>query len=113
MATLTKILSDLTAEAFKAEGLDPAYGFVTTSDRPDLAQFQCNGALAAAKAAKANPRAIAFPIPLLAPVTAAVRPLSPSSIGDSIAALERGAQVCSRSLRARGSETQPRVCKPY
>ena len=59
MATLTKILSDLTAEAFKAEGLDPAYGFVTTSDRPDLAQFQCNGALAAAKAAKANPRAIA------------------------------------------------------
>ncbi|MFO1247409.1 MAG: arginine--tRNA ligase [Alphaproteobacteria bacterium] len=29
------------------------------SDRPDLAQFQCNGALAAAKAAKANPRAIA------------------------------------------------------
>ena len=29
------------------------------ADRPDLAQFQCNGALAAAKAAKANPRAIA------------------------------------------------------
>lgn len=59
MATLTKILSDIAADAFKAEGLDPAHGFVTTSDRPDLAQFQCNGALAAAKAAKANPRAIA------------------------------------------------------
>ena len=29
------------------------------SDRPDLAEFQCNGALAAAKLAKANPRAIA------------------------------------------------------
>ena len=60
MATLTKILSDVAAEAFRAEGLDPAHGHVTTSDRPDLAQFQCNGALAAAKAAKANPRAIAF-----------------------------------------------------
>jgi arginyl-tRNA synthetase len=32
---------------------------VQVSDRPDLAQFQCNGALAAAKAAKTNPRAIA------------------------------------------------------
>lgn len=59
MATLTQILTDLTAQAFAAEGLDPAYGTVTTSDRPDLAQFQCNGALAVAKAAKANPRAIA------------------------------------------------------
>jgi arginyl-tRNA synthetase len=59
MAALTKILSDLVADAFRAEGLDPAHGHVTTSDRPDLAQFQCNGALAAAKAAKANPRAIA------------------------------------------------------
>lgn len=59
MASLTKILSDLAAQAFAAEGLDPAHGHVTTSDRPDLAQFQCNGALAAAKAAKANPRAVA------------------------------------------------------
>jgi arginyl-tRNA synthetase len=35
------------------------FGQVQPSDRPDLAQFQCNGALAAAKAAKTNPRAIA------------------------------------------------------
>ena len=59
MATLTQILTDLTSDAFKAEGLDPAHGHVTTSDRPDLAQFQCNGALAAAKAQKQNPRALA------------------------------------------------------
>ena len=32
------------------------------SDRPDLADFQCNGAMAAAKQAKANPREIAQPI---------------------------------------------------
>ncbi|MFM9864149.1 MAG: arginine--tRNA ligase [Micropepsaceae bacterium] len=59
MTTLTQILTTLAADAFKAEGLDPAYGTVTTSDRPDLAQFQCNGALAAAKAQKQNPRALA------------------------------------------------------
>jgi arginyl-tRNA synthetase len=58
MATLTQILTALAADAFAAEGLDPAYGTVTTSDRPDLAQFQCNGALAAAKAQKQNPRAL-------------------------------------------------------
>jgi arginyl-tRNA synthetase len=32
---------------------------VVVSDRPDLADFQCNGALAAAKTARANPREIA------------------------------------------------------
>jgi len=56
------LLADLTAvvgAAFAAEGLDPALGRVQVSDRPDLAQFQSNGALAAAKAAKANPRALA------------------------------------------------------
>ncbi len=59
MSSLTAALSRLAGEAFAAEGLDAAFGQVQVSDRPDLAQFQCNGALAAAKAAKANPRAIA------------------------------------------------------
>src|ERR1700681_2639168 len=59
---MTSLLSELSAiagSAFAAEGLPPELGQVQFSDRPDLAQFQCNGALAAAKAAKANPRAIA------------------------------------------------------
>src|SRR6185437_8964923 len=47
------------ADAFAAEGMDRRFGQVQASDRPDLAQFQCNGALAAAKQAKTNPRAIA------------------------------------------------------
>jgi arginyl-tRNA synthetase len=59
MTSLTMDLSRMAGEAFVAEGLDSAFGMVQVSDRPDLAQFQCNGALAAAKAAKANPRAIA------------------------------------------------------
>src|ERR1700760_761967 len=58
-ARLTAELSRTLGEAFAAEGLSETYGQVQVSDRPDLAQFQCNGALAAAKAAKSNPRAIA------------------------------------------------------
>lgn len=54
--TLTAELSALVGEAFAAEGFDAASGAVRVSDRPDLAQFQCNGALGAAKAAGRNPR---------------------------------------------------------
>jgi len=59
MNSLLAELSATAGAAFAAEGLPPEFGQVQVSDRPDLAQFQCNGALAAAKAAKANPRAIA------------------------------------------------------
>jgi arginyl-tRNA synthetase len=59
MTSFTDQLSAIAAKAFVAQGLDPAFGQVIVSGRPDLAQFQCNGALAAAKAAKQNPRAIA------------------------------------------------------
>ena len=57
--TLLNRLSSLIGNAFEAEGLDPALGRVHASDRPDLAQFQCNGALAAAKQVKSNPRDLA------------------------------------------------------
>ncbi|MDE2357647.1 MAG: arginine--tRNA ligase [Alphaproteobacteria bacterium] len=59
MSDLKSALSQAAAAAFAALGLDPALGRVTLSDRPDLADFQCNGALAAARAAKRNPREIA------------------------------------------------------
>jgi arginyl-tRNA synthetase len=59
MTSLTGELSAVLARAFTAEGLAESFGLVTLSDRPDLAQFQCNGALAAAKAEKKNPRDIA------------------------------------------------------
>ena len=45
--------------AFAACGLPPELGRVIESGRPDLAPFQCNGALAAAKLAKKTPRDIA------------------------------------------------------
>jgi arginyl-tRNA synthetase len=59
MTSLASELSRLVGEAFAAEGLSESFGQVQVSDRPDLAPFQCNGALAAAKASKTNPRAIA------------------------------------------------------
>lgn len=57
--TLVSDLSRIAGEAFAAEGLPSHFGQVQVSDRPDLAQFQCNGALAAAKVSKSNPREIA------------------------------------------------------
>ncbi len=62
--TLLDDLSKLVGEAFVSEGLDHGLGAVKPADRPDLAQFQCNGALPAAKAAKKNPREIAEAIKL-------------------------------------------------
>jgi arginyl-tRNA synthetase len=59
MTSLLAELSAIAGAAFAAEGLRPEIGQVQVSDRPDLAEFQCNGALAAAKLAKSNPRAIA------------------------------------------------------
>jgi arginyl-tRNA synthetase len=59
MSSLPSLLSEIVGRVFAEAGLDPAFGKVTVSNRPDLAQFQCNGALAAAKAAKRPPRAIA------------------------------------------------------
>ena len=59
-------MSDLKTEwgeaveaAFAQAGLPPELGRVTASDRPDLADFQSNGALAAAKRVGKNPREIA------------------------------------------------------
>lgn len=59
MIGLTEELSAIAGAAFAAEGFPETYGRVQVSDRPDIAQFQCNGALPVAKQAKSNPRIIA------------------------------------------------------
>ncbi len=56
------LLSDLTrifGDAFEQAGLDRTFGSVAVSQRPELGQFQCNGALPAAKEAGRPPREIA------------------------------------------------------
>ena len=40
------------SEAFEKAGYDRTYGKVTLSNRPDLCEYQCNGAMAGAKATK-------------------------------------------------------------
>ncbi|SJM56283.1 Arginyl-tRNA synthetase [Brevundimonas diminuta 3F5N] len=59
MTDLKTSLSEAVGAAFAAEGVDQTLARVTASDRPDLADFQSNGALAAAKALKANQRELA------------------------------------------------------
>jgi arginyl-tRNA synthetase len=59
MSSLTDILSEFVRDAFRAEGLPAEHAGVTPSNRPDLGQFQSNGALAVAKSLKRNPREIA------------------------------------------------------
>ena len=59
MADIASELSTACGQAFEAIGLDTALGQVRRADRPDLADYQCNGAMAAAKAARRNPREIA------------------------------------------------------
>ncbi len=59
---MKKILEALTEEmekAFAAAGYEGRLGRVTLSNRPDLCEFQCNGAMAGAKLYKKSPVAIA------------------------------------------------------
>ncbi len=53
------VLSEILKEGFKKAGYDERYGTVTLSNRPDLCQYQCNGALAAAREYKKAPFQIA------------------------------------------------------
>ena len=59
---MEKILDIITAKmqkAFEEAGYDASFGRVTVSNRPDLCEYQCNGALAAAKTYKCAPIQIA------------------------------------------------------
>ena len=59
---MEKILNIITAkmeQAFVDAGYDAAFGKVTVSNRPDLCEYQCNGALSAAKQYKCAPIQIA------------------------------------------------------
>ena len=59
---MEKILDIITAkmqQAFADAGYDPNFGRVTVSNRPDLCEYQCNGALSAAKTYKCAPIMIA------------------------------------------------------
>ena len=49
MKKILDILSEEMGKAFEAAGYDASLGRVTVSNRPDLCEYQCNGAMAGAK----------------------------------------------------------------
>ena len=59
MRTILDLITDEMVKAFEAAGLDAKYAKVTVSNRPDLCEYQCNGAMAAAKEYKKAPIMIA------------------------------------------------------
>ncbi|MHB8528454.1 MAG: arginine--tRNA ligase [Caulobacteraceae bacterium] len=59
MSDLPSALGEAAAAAFATLGMDAEFGRVVRSDRTDLADFQVNGALAAGRSARRNPRDIA------------------------------------------------------
>ena len=59
MKKIIDILKEKVTEGFVKAGYDARYGFITNSNRPDLCQYQCNGAMAAAKEYKKAPAMIA------------------------------------------------------
>ncbi len=59
MKTVLEILSEELKSAFEKAGYDTEFAKATVSNRPDLCQFQCNGAMALAKKYKKAPIAIA------------------------------------------------------
>lgn len=128
MSDLKRALSEAVAAAFAELGIPEEYGRVTTSDRPDLADFQCNGAMAAAKVARKPPREIAAGVvekltghPALASVEIAglgfinirVSPGALSSRANEIAADERaGASLAEPARRVMVDYGGPNVAKP-
>ena len=59
MKKLTELMAEELSAAFEKAGYDPVYGKVNVSSRPDLCEYQCNGAMAGAKAYKKAPFMIA------------------------------------------------------
>lgn len=59
MKEVLSFIKEEVTTAFVASGYDAGYGSVSLSNRPDLCEYQCNGALAAAKKYKKAPMEIA------------------------------------------------------
>lgn len=60
--SIEKVINKKLKNVFEQLGINTKFAIVKTSDRPDLSDFQCNGALALSKELKKNPREIALSI---------------------------------------------------
>lgn len=59
MKDISEKLTEILGKAFESAGYDPSFSRVGVSNRPDLCEYQCNGAMAAAKQYHKAPLAIA------------------------------------------------------
>ena len=59
MKKIIDLIAEELADAFEKAGYDRSYARVTLSNRPDLCEYQCNGAMAGAKTYKKAPLMIA------------------------------------------------------
>ena len=59
MKKILDLISEEMQQAFETAGYDSSLGKVTLSNRPDLCEYQCNGAMAGAKLYKKAPIMIA------------------------------------------------------
>ena len=99
MEKIVDLISREVSGAFEKAGFDAAFGKVTVSNRPDLCEFQCNGAMPAAKTYRRAPIQIAQAVaeqlnsnPMFS-LVAAVNPgflnlsVSPAWLRDYVAAM--------------------------
>jgi arginyl-tRNA synthetase len=120
MKDLAGALTEANAAAFAAVGVDACHADVRRSDRPDLGEFQSNGALAAAKAAGRKPQELAQAVsaawaaPELAPAPGIAGP-GFLNFKVTSAALALRAQMIANDPRAGASEveTKRRVIVDY
>ncbi len=89
-------LSEIVGDAFASLGLERGLGEVVPATRPEFGDFQCNGAMAAAKAAGRPPREIAAEVAEIvrrAPEVAAVDVAGPGFINLTVADHHLGSEV--------------------
>lgn len=81
MKTIAEYIEEVIKEAFKASEYDEKFAKVTISNRPDLCEYQCNGAMAAAKTYRKAPIMIANSV---------VEKLQDSPVFESVEAVNPG-----------------------
>ncbi|MCQ2500345.1 MAG: arginine--tRNA ligase [Lachnospiraceae bacterium] len=81
MKKLLDLITEEVAKAFEAAGYNTSYARVSISNRPDLCEYQCNGAMAAKKEYKKAPIMIAQDI---------VAQMTDSSMFEEVAAVNPG-----------------------
>ena len=81
MKKIIDLITKEAAKAFEECGYEEKYGMISVSNRPDLCEYQCNGAMAAAKAYKKAPIMIANEV---------VEKLSNSDVFESVEAVMPG-----------------------